>query len=98
MSSYLCDDALVGQSLDKSEVFSSFQGIPMSLTEAPWAGLVWNQKKNTMLTAPENQKGAFSWLLWKCGDQFSNVEYPTEDDVREEVAGVMNIETGDLNW
>ncbi len=71
---------------------------PTELSEYPWTGLLWDCTNKRMITAKENQKVARRLLFNALGGDLTKYPYrTTAEDLRKELAGIMNRELSDVN-
>lgn len=62
--------------------------VPMSLTEEPWVGLLWDPTNRRMIVRSENQRVAQRILYYGLGGKLSRFNSSTRQ-LREELAGLL---------
>ena len=71
---------------------------PTNLAEVPWTGLLWDNVNGRMLTTKENQRVARQLLFWSLGGDIARHPFNTsEEEVRRELAGILNKDVQDVN-
>ena len=64
-------------------------GVPMELSEGPWAGLLWDVENSRMRTAPEVQR-ACRWMMYYLAGGTLDRVGSSEPKLRAELAGLLN--------
>lgn len=64
-------------------------GVPMELSEGPWAGLLWDAENHRMRTAPEAQRVAKRIMYYMAGGTLEQIG-STEAKLKVELAGLLN--------
>ena len=71
---------------------------PTDLSESPWVGLLWDGTNKRMLTAKENQTLARRLLYSALGGDLAKYPYKTTpEDLRNELAGILNRNVSDVS-
>ena len=81
---YLLDE---GKNL--KQALSAIAGAPMSLSEPPWAGLLWDSANHRMTVSSENQRVATRILLHGVGGRLAALK-STPDALIAEWAGIID--------
>jgi hypothetical protein len=81
---YLLDE---GKTLQQA--LSAIAGAPMSLSEPPWAGLLWDSANHRMTVSSENQRVATRILLHGVGGRLAALK-STSDALIAEWAGIID--------
>ena len=68
--------------------------VPMDLSSAPWAGLVWDTVNRRMI--PESKQTVLSKVIFHGSGGDLTVLSSSADKLRRELAGLMNREPGDV--
>jgi hypothetical protein len=71
------------------QAISAVAAVPMSLSEPPWSGLLWDSVNHRMTVSAENQKVAIRILLHGVGGRIA-IFKTTPDKLRAEWAGIID--------
>lgn len=69
---------------------------PMELSAAPWAELLWNPSRRTMIVASENRRIAARILYYGLGGDLAKLKV-TPTELRDEWAGAINRQRADVH-
>lgn len=80
---------LMGEGKALKQAISAVATAPMSLSEPPWSGLLWDPANHRMTVSGENQKVATRILLHGVGGRLAILK-TTPDKLRTEWAGIID--------
>jgi len=89
-----CVRSLRAGSLSVEEAVYKVSKAPMTLSEDPWANLLWDPVNKRMITSPENQKAAERLLYYAVGGKLSDHEL---EKLKKELAGLLNKEIASIH-
>ena len=75
--------------LSESEAIKRISETPMTLTDEPWVGLLWDKTNRRMISGPLPQKVARQLLFYKIGGDLGEMKTDAEK-LRQEYAGLIN--------
>jgi DNA sulfur modification protein DndB len=81
---FLSEEVSVNQALDR------IARVPMTLSEAPWLGLLWDSTNRRMITRSENRRAATRVLYYGAGGDLRRMN-TTEAAVGGELAGLLGL-------
>jgi hypothetical protein len=87
-----------GYNLDDS--IQAVAGVPMQLTDSPWAGLIWDVTNRRMIMSGDNRNLAARLLLFGLTGK-TEIAGKTEKEMRDEWAGITGRTTRSVilpNW
>ena len=86
-------DLRSGAGLSSAEAIEAIGRTPTDVADVPWTGLLWDSVNERMLTAKENQRVARQVLFNALGGDLTCRPFKSsEDEVRKELAGILNRE------
>jgi DNA sulfur modification protein DndB len=80
---------LMAEGKTLKQAISAVAAVPMSLSEPPWSGLLWDSVNHRMTVSAENQKVAIRILLHGVGGRIA-IFKTTPDKLRAEWAGIID--------
>jgi len=80
---------LVDNGVQLTQAVRLVSQVPMEISAAPWAELLWDTANRRMITAPENQKVARWLLFYSVGGDLGRLG-TNLDGLRQEYAGILN--------
>ena len=89
-----CVRSLRAGSLSVEEAVYKISKVPMTLSEDPWANLLWDPVNKRKITSPENQKAAERLLYYAVGGKLSDHEL---EKLKKELAGLLNKEIASIH-
>ena len=75
--------------LSEREAIKRISETPMTLTDEPWVGLLWDKTNRRMISGPLPQKVAKQLLFHKIGGELGEMR-TNEEKLRREYAGLLN--------
>ncbi len=80
---------LVDSGMDLAEAVHLVSQVPLGISDAPWAELLWDTANRRMITAPENQKVAKWLLFYSIGGDLTAMRTDL-GRLTQEYAGILN--------
>ena len=80
---------LIDSGLELKDSLKRLSKVPMEISSAPWAGLLWDVVNQRMITAGENQKVAEKLIVYSVGVELSIYKY-SKSKLIKELSGILN--------